>query len=73
MNEKITYFLIFILLQAVRRQKVLEQSIQSAQEIDKAIRLIQESLGTTDRQLTAYISERIDAAQVPQEAQVGFY
>ncbi|KAM3935036.1 dystrophin isoform 6-T6 [Leptodactylus fuscus] len=55
--------------EAVRRQKVLEQSIQSAQEIDKAIRLIQESLGTTDRQLTAYISERIDAAQVPQEAQ----
>ncbi|XP_071992014.1 dystrophin isoform X2 [Engystomops pustulosus] len=55
--------------EAVRRQKVLEQSIQSAQEIDKAIRLIQESLGSTDRQLTAYISERIDAAQVPQEAQ----
>ncbi|XP_075708853.1 dystrophin isoform X4 [Rhinoderma darwinii] len=55
--------------EAVRRQKVLEQSIQSAQEIDKAIRLIQESLGTTDRQLAAYISERTDAAQVPQEAQ----
>ncbi|XP_044140656.1 dystrophin isoform X4 [Bufo gargarizans] len=55
--------------EAVRRQKVLEQSIQSAQEIDKAIRLIQESLGTTDKQLTGYISERIDAAQVPQEAQ----
>ncbi|XP_075056397.1 dystrophin isoform X4 [Mixophyes fleayi] len=55
--------------EAVRRQKVLEQSIQSAQETDKAIRLIQESLGTTDKQLTAYISDRIDAGQVPQEAQ----
>ncbi|CAI9532081.1 unnamed protein product, partial [Staurois parvus] len=55
--------------EAVRRQKVLEQSIQSAQETDKAIRLIQESLGTIDRQLTAYISDRIDAGHVPQEAQ----
>ncbi|XP_053563574.1 dystrophin isoform X5 [Bombina bombina] len=55
--------------EAVRRQKVLEQSIQSAQETDKAIRLIQESLSTTDRQLTAYIADRVDAAQVPQEAQ----
>ncbi|XP_075446382.1 dystrophin isoform X4 [Ascaphus truei] len=55
--------------EAVRRQKVLEQSIQSAQETDKAIRLIQESLGSTDRQLTAYITDRVDAAQVPQEAQ----
>ncbi|XP_072270336.1 dystrophin isoform X1 [Pyxicephalus adspersus] len=55
--------------EAVRRQKVLEQSIQSAQETDKAIRLIQESLGTIDRQLTAYISDRVDAGQVPQEAQ----
>ncbi|CAJ0936583.1 unnamed protein product [Ranitomeya imitator] len=71
-NEKLDKFITRweeIQQEAVRRQKVLEQSIQSAQEIDKAIRLIQESLGTTDRQLTAYISERIDAAQVPQEAQ----
>nr|XP_014433950.1 dystrophin isoform X7 [Pelodiscus sinensis] len=55
--------------EAVRRQKVLEQSIQSAQEIDKTLRLIQESLAFIDRQLTAYIAERVDAAQVPQEAQ----
>ncbi|XP_053311034.1 dystrophin isoform X1 [Spea bombifrons] len=55
--------------EAVRRQKVLEQSIQSAQETERAIGLIQESLGTTDRQLMAYIADRIDAAQVPQEAQ----
>nr|XP_033805580.1 dystrophin isoform X6 [Geotrypetes seraphini] len=55
--------------EAVRRQKVLEQSIQSAQETDKTLRLIQESLTVIDRQLTAYIADRIDAAKVPQEAQ----
>ncbi|XP_044297295.1 dystrophin isoform X1 [Varanus komodoensis] len=55
--------------EAVRRQKVLEQSIHSAQEIDKTLHLIQESLAFIDRQLTGYIADRIDAAQVPQEAQ----
>ncbi|XP_010023102.1 PREDICTED: dystrophin-like, partial [Nestor notabilis] len=54
---------------AVRRQKSLEQSIQSAQETDKTLRLIQESLAVIDKQLTAYIADRVDAAQVPQEAQ----
>ncbi|XP_010143532.1 PREDICTED: dystrophin-like, partial [Buceros rhinoceros silvestris] len=54
---------------AVRRQKILEQSIQSAQETDKTLRLIQESLAVIDKQLTAYIADRLDAAQVPQEAQ----
>ncbi|XP_027492247.1 dystrophin isoform X9 [Corapipo altera] len=55
--------------QAVRRQKSLEQSIQSAQETDKTLRLIQESLAVIDKQLTAYTADRVDAAQVPQEAQ----
>ncbi|XP_010124905.1 PREDICTED: dystrophin-like, partial [Chlamydotis macqueenii] len=55
--------------EAVRRQKNLEQSIQSAQETDKTLRLIQESLAVIDKQLTAYIADRVDAAQVPQEAQ----
>ncbi|XP_009870755.1 PREDICTED: dystrophin-like, partial [Apaloderma vittatum] len=54
---------------AVRRQKSLEQSIQSAQETDKTLRLIQESLAVIDKQLTAYTADRVDAAQVPQEAQ----
>ncbi|XP_069746216.1 dystrophin isoform X6 [Narcine bancroftii] len=58
-----------LLQQAVRRQKVLEQSIQSAQETDKTLRLIQESLALIDKQLTSCIADRIDAAQVPQEAQ----
>lgn len=56
----------------MRRQKSLEQSIQSAQETDKTLRLIQESLVVIDKQLTAYIAERVDAAQVPQEAQVSY-
>ncbi|KAM9020792.1 dystrophin isoform 12-T12 [Ara ararauna] len=55
--------------EAVRRQKSLEQSIQSAQETDKTLRLIQESLAVIDKQLAAYIADRVDAAQVPQEAQ----
>ncbi|XP_069060853.1 dystrophin isoform X1 [Pleurodeles waltl] len=58
-----------LIQKAVRRQKVLEQSIQSAQEIDKALRLIQESLTIVDRQLTTYAAEKIDATQVPLEAQ----
>lgn len=56
----------------MRRQKSLEQSIQSAQETDKTLRLIQESLAVIDKQLTAYAADRVDAAQVPQEAQVSY-
>ncbi|XP_045850502.1 dystrophin isoform X9 [Meles meles] len=55
--------------EAVRRQKLLEQSIQSAQEIEKSLHLIQESLSSIDKQLAAYIADKVDAAQVPQEAQ----
>uniref|UniRef100_A0A8C2CNG1 Dystrophin n=1 Tax=Cyprinus carpio TaxID=7962 RepID=A0A8C2CNG1_CYPCA len=47
----------------------LEKSMQWAQENDKTLRLIQDSLNTTDRHLTAYIADGIDAAQIPQEAQ----
>ncbi|XP_027389372.1 dystrophin isoform X2 [Bos indicus x Bos taurus] len=55
--------------EAVRRQKLLEQSIQSAQEIEKSLQLIQESLSSIDKQLAAYIADKVDAAQMPQEAQ----
>ncbi|KAJ8256205.1 hypothetical protein COCON_G00200690 [Conger conger] len=54
---------------AVQRQQQLERSVQWAQENDKALRLIQESLQSTDRHLTAYIADHIDATQIPQEAQ----
>ena len=53
----------------MRRQKLLEQSIQSAQEIEKSLQLIQESLSSIDKQLAAYIADKVDAAQMPQEAQ----
>ncbi|XP_034505709.1 dystrophin isoform X7 [Ailuropoda melanoleuca] len=55
--------------EAVRRQKLLEQSIQSAQEIEKSLHVIQESLSSIDKQLAAYIADKVDAAQMPQEAQ----
>ncbi|XP_006870206.1 PREDICTED: dystrophin-like isoform X2 [Chrysochloris asiatica] len=55
--------------EAVRRQKLLEQSIQSAQEIEKSLHLIHESLEFIDKQLAAYIADKVDAAQMPQEAQ----
>lgn len=52
------------------RQKELEKSVQWAQENDKTLRQIQESLANTDRHLTAYLADHIDAQQIPQEAQV---
>ncbi|KPP76684.1 dystrophin-like [Scleropages formosus] len=58
-----------LMQQAAQRQKDLEKSMQSAQKNDKTLRLIQESLLTTDRHLSAYIADHIDAGQIPQEAQ----
>lgn len=55
--------------EAVRRQKLLEQSIQSAQEIEKSLHSIQESLSSIDQQLTTYLTDKVDASQMPQEAQ----
>ncbi|XP_044044306.1 dystrophin isoform X17 [Siniperca chuatsi] len=54
---------------AALRQKELEKSVQWAQENDKTLRQIQESLANTDRHLTAYLADHIDAQQIPQEAQ----
>uniref|UniRef100_A0A8C5EJ22 Dystrophin n=1 Tax=Gouania willdenowi TaxID=441366 RepID=A0A8C5EJ22_GOUWI len=56
-------------LMAVLRQKELEKSVQWAQENDKTLRQIQDSLANTDRHLTAYLADHIDAQQIPQEAQ----
>ncbi|KAM3857230.1 dystrophin [Diretmus argenteus] len=57
-----------LMARAVHRQKELEKSVQSAQENDKTLRLIQESLANTDRHLVAYLADHIDAQQLPQEA-----
>lgn len=60
----------FFFLQAALRQKELEKNVQWAQENDKTLRQIRESLANTDRHLTAYLADHIDAQQIPQEAQV---
>lgn len=39
-------------------------------ETDHMLQVLQESLGDLDRQLTSYLTDRIDAFQMPQEAQV---
>uniref|UniRef100_A0A671Z322 Dystrophin n=1 Tax=Sparus aurata TaxID=8175 RepID=A0A671Z322_SPAAU len=58
-----------LMARAALRQKELEKSVQWAQENDKTLRQIQDSLANTDRHLTAYLADHIDAQQLPQEAQ----
>ncbi|NXN99804.1 UTRO protein, partial [Rhinopomastus cyanomelas] len=55
--------------QAVSRQIVLEQQLQTMREADHMLQVLQESLAELDRQLTSYLTDRIDAFQMPQEAQ----
>lgn len=59
--------------QAVSRQITLEQQLQTMRETDHMLQVLQESLGDLDRQLTSYLTDRIDAFQMPQEAQVFLY
>ncbi|XP_049425588.1 dystrophin isoform X1 [Epinephelus fuscoguttatus] len=58
-----------LMARAALRQKELEKSVQWAQENDKSLKQIQDSLANTDRHLTAYLADHIDAQQIPQEAQ----
>ncbi|XP_036418349.1 dystrophin isoform X3 [Colossoma macropomum] len=58
-----------LMQRALQRKQQLEKSLQWAQENDNILRLIRDSLNTTDRHLTAYLADGIDAAQIPQEAQ----
>uniref|UniRef100_A0A665TBB9 Dystrophin n=1 Tax=Echeneis naucrates TaxID=173247 RepID=A0A665TBB9_ECHNA len=58
-----------LMARAALRRKELEKSVQWAQENDKTLRQIQESLANTDRHITAYLNDHIDAQQIPQEAQ----
>lgn len=39
-------------------------------ETEHMLQVLQESLKDLDRQLTSYLTDRIDAFQMPQEAQV---
>ncbi|XP_068446612.1 dystrophin isoform X5 [Clinocottus analis] len=58
-----------LMARAALRQKELEKSVQWAQDNDKTLRQIQDSLANTNRHLTAYLADHIDAQQIPQEAQ----
>lgn len=56
--------------QAVSRQIALEQQLQMMRETDHMLQVLQENLVELDRQLTSYLTDRVDAFQMPQEAQV---
>ncbi|XP_034435041.1 dystrophin isoform X4 [Hippoglossus hippoglossus] len=55
--------------QAVNRQIGLEQQLQTLKENEQALHSLQESLSQLDHTLTSYLTDRIDAFQLPQEAQ----
>ncbi|KAM4633849.1 utrophin isoform 3-T3 [Polymixia lowei] len=55
--------------QAVNRQIGLEQQLQTLRDNDQALQTLQESLSQLDHTLTSYLTDRIDAFQLPQEAQ----
>ncbi|KAM6905771.1 utrophin [Lycodopsis pacificus] len=55
--------------QAVNRQISLEQQLQTLKENEQALQTLQESLSQLDRTLTSYLTDRIDAIQLTQEAQ----
>lgn len=59
--------------QAVSRQIALEQQLQTMRETDHMLQVLQENLVDLDRQLTSYLTDRVDAFQMPQEAQVFQY
>ncbi|XP_073928809.1 utrophin isoform X2 [Castor canadensis] len=53
---------------AENKQISLEKQLQVLRETDHMLQVLQESLGELDKQLTTYLTDRIDAFQVPQEA-----
>ncbi|KAM6186049.1 utrophin [Rhynchocyon petersi] len=54
---------------AESKQISLEKQLQVLRETDHMLQVLQESLAELDKQLTTYLTDRIDAFQVPQEAQ----
>lgn len=57
-------------VQAESKQISLEKQLQVLRETDHMLQVLKESLGELDKQLTTYLTDRIDAFQLPQEAQV---
>ncbi|XP_052025807.1 utrophin isoform X2 [Apodemus sylvaticus] len=54
---------------AESKQISLEKQVQVLRETDHMLQVLKESLGELDKQLTTYLTDRIDAFQLPQEAQ----
>ncbi|XP_029417816.1 utrophin [Nannospalax galili] len=54
---------------AESKQISLEKQLQALREADHMLQVLQESLGELDKQLTTYLTDRVDAFQLPQEAQ----
>ncbi|XP_048210190.1 utrophin isoform X4 [Perognathus longimembris pacificus] len=54
---------------AESKQISLEKQLQALRETEHMFQVLQESLGELDKQLTTYLTDRVDAFQVPQEAQ----
>lgn len=70
-NLALRYIHIFVcVLQAAARQLSLEQRLGSLRENETALHTLQTSLTQLDQTLTSYLTDRIDAFQLPQEAQV---
>ncbi|XP_077443822.1 utrophin isoform X2 [Stigmatopora argus] len=55
--------------QATNKQMGLEQQLVTLKENEEALQTLQESLNQLDHTLTSYLTDRIDAFQLPQEAQ----
>ncbi|XP_036405423.1 utrophin isoform X2 [Megalops cyprinoides] len=55
--------------QAVNRQISLEQQLQQLRESEQTLQTLQDSLAQLDQTLTSYLTDRVDALQLPQEAQ----
>ncbi|XP_075410547.1 utrophin isoform X2 [Tenrec ecaudatus] len=54
---------------AESKQISLEKQLHVLREADHVLQVLQEGLAELDKQLTMYLTDRIDAFQVPQEAQ----
>ncbi|KAJ8270600.1 hypothetical protein GJAV_G00116950 [Gymnothorax javanicus] len=55
--------------QAVTRQISLEQRLPQVREGEQALQALQVSLSQLDQTLTSYLTDRVDALQLPHEAQ----
>ncbi|XP_004086056.1 dystrophin isoform X2 [Oryzias latipes] len=58
-----------LMARAGLRRSQLQTGLQLAQENDRTLRHIQDCLANTDRHLSSYLADHIDAQQIPQEAQ----